>query len=128
MSGSPEREQPAETDQSDPASERHQESGDSFEQAYKSFVIGELTRVNEDGSETVVRAYELILEAADQEDRRGLLVRFGMHAAATGHSQAIGPVTLPEIGYADTRGERPLTAIYFFLESPSTPQSPDPTS
>ena len=89
-----------------------------FEQAYHSFQVGELKRPNEDGSETILRAYELIVHPMDAQERRGLLARFGLRAAAAGYSQALGPVTLPSVGYGDAQGDRPLTALYFFLETP----------
>ena len=66
----------------------------------------------------------LIVDPLDQRERRGLLVRFGLRAAVEGYRQVLGPVTLPVVGYRDTRGERPLSGIVFFFETP--PAAPDP--
>ncbi|TAK28803.1 MAG: hypothetical protein EPO21_21855 [Chloroflexota bacterium] len=91
-----------------------------FEQKYASHLIGEMVRRNEDGSQTQIRAYELIIDPVNQAERRGILTDFGLRAAQAGYKQALGTVELPGVGYRDTEGRRPLTVVYFFLERPSS--------
>lgn len=99
-----------------------------FETGYASFLVGELDRSSEDGSSVAIKAYELVVDPTDVRERRGLIVTFGLRAAAAGYRQPFGPVVLPGVGYSDTRAERPLTAVYFFLESPDPSSSADTTS
>ena len=90
-----------------------------FETIYERFAVGEAVRRGDDGSETTVRAYELIVDAGDERERKSLIVSFGLRAVQAGYKQSIGPVLLPGVGYADAAASRPLTAAYFFLEVPS---------
>jgi len=89
-----------------------------FDGMYGRFALGETSRIDERGVETTVRAYELLIDAADQTERRGLLVAFCLRAVEAGYRQAFASVTLPQVGYRDTAGQHPLTGVYFFLEKP----------
>lgn len=96
--------------------DRHQDPAthrEAFRRLFGGHARGSFERRNEDGSLTTIRAYEVMVEPMTE---RGLLTVFGLRAAAAGYKQAIGPVVLPEIGFADSHGTRPLTSVQFFLE------------
>lgn len=93
-----------------------------FEERFQACSKGELERRNEDGSILTIRAYELIIDPMDQKERQGWLAEFAIRAAQAGYKQAIGPVVLPNVGYRDTQGQRPLTSVNFFLEKPLRPE------
>ena len=95
-----------------------------FETVYRRFAAGEVVRRGDDGTETTLRAYELIVNTSDEQERKSLVVSFGLCAAQAGYKQAFAPIVLANVGYADQSGARPLTAVYFFLEKPLGPVSP----
>lgn len=90
----------------------------SFEDTYAAWLIGEVP--TEGGR--ILRAYEMLVDLQDQVERRGILSTFVLRAAQAGHSQSIAPIAVPNIGFRDQLGQRPLTAFLFFLESPRPPQ------
>lgn len=94
-----------------------------FETVYERFVIGEVIRRGDDGTETPILAYELVVDPMDEAERRALVGGFALRAAQAGYKQALGPVVLPEVGFKDTAGTRSLTAVYLFLEQPSSETS-----
>ncbi len=92
-----------------------------FERNYRSYYKGDFDRPNEDGTCTRVCAYELILDPLDQVERHSLLTVFALRAGQSGYKQALGPLVLPNVGYRDREGSRPLTAVQFFFEKPASP-------
>lgn len=93
---------------------------EAFRDLYGQLKHGEWHRVNPDGSENTVEAYELIIDPLEQQRfNRSVILDFGRHATQAGYKQALGPVILTGTGFADKEGERSLTTIYFFLEKPS---------
>jgi len=100
-----------------------------FDEVYQRFVVGERGLPGEAGSESVIRAYQLVIDATDPRDRQ-LIVDFGLRAAAAGLQQALGPIAIPSIGFRDQHGDVPLNAVYFFLREalPARPQTPKPPS
>ncbi len=91
-----------------------------FEDESQSEYVGDFTRTNEDGSETTIYAYELLIDPMSKGERRGL-AKFGLRAAQAGYQQAFGPVVLPNAAYRKY-SDRFLTAVCFFLEKPSAKQ------
>lgn len=89
-----------------------------FEESYKPHIVGEMVRNNEDGTETTIQTYELVIDPVEQRERRSIIADFGVRAAQAKYKQALGPVVLPSIGFKDPEGTRSLTAVYFFLEKP----------
>lgn len=86
-----------------------------FEQTYRRFAVGELRPEDASAAERVIRAYELVVDPRDPQERR-LVAHFGLAAAAAGYRQVLGTVSLHGVGFRDAEGERPLDAVYFFLE------------
>ncbi len=103
-----------------------------FDRTYKGSQRGQWERPNEDGPERSVRSYELIIDPMDDRQRRSVINQFAHDATRAGYKEALSPIVIPNIGYQDTQGQRPLTAVYFFLEKPvrkqeaETPPQPTP--
>lgn len=114
MSGSPEHHESLPVDV-----ESDSQSTSQFDAMYAPFVAGEFTRSNEDGSHSVIRAYELTIDPQDRSERRGIMVEFALRAAQAGYHQAFGSVAIPDVGFRDAEGRHPLTAVYFFLQGTS---------
>lgn len=90
-----------------------------FETLYSRFAVGEVNRRSDDGTETTVRAYELIVDAGDPRERQSVITSFGLRALEAGYREALSPLALQPVGYKDAAGRVPLTAVYFFLETPA---------
>ena len=90
-----------------------------FQEQYGPHSPWSLTRSEKDGSATEIRAFEFHVDPTNQKEVRGVLVDFGLRAAQIGYRQSLGPIVLPSAAFTSAeRGNRPLTAIYFFLEKP----------
>jgi hypothetical protein len=113
MIGSAEREQPE---------ARREPLG--LPELFPSALIGEVPSHRESAIGSVVQAYELIVDASDAMERRGIVLGFCLQAAAMGYQSAFPMVTLAEVGYRDQDGRRPLSALYFFLTPPATTDHP----
>jgi len=88
-----------------------------FEELYGPLRRGMMSVEREDGAVTTVQSYELVIEPARGE--RQIVSDFGIRAALAGYRQALGPVVLPNTGYLEGRLDRPVTTVYFFLETPT---------
>lgn len=107
----PEREQP-EVKRAEPPT---------LAELFPSALIGETPSSGESSEASVVQAYEFIVDPSDQRERRAVVLGFCMQAAALGYGFPVSSVILPGIGYRDQTGERPLSALYFFVTLPRSP-------
>lgn len=110
MGGQPEHE---------PSSEPGAREAHTLAELFPSALIGEATRDRESSGGRVVQAYEFIVDPSDAGERRAIVLGFCMQAAALGYDSAFPTVTLPGVGYRDPDGRRPLSAVYFFVTTPS---------
>ncbi len=89
----------------------------SFEQKYLHNRHGEAARIEQDGQETMVASYELVIDMKSNEKRADAVTGFLLSAAQAGYKEAMGPlVFLP--------GEKDgvFGSIFFTLEKRQSQQ------
>jgi hypothetical protein len=99
-----------------------------FEQMTAAFTLGELDRLNEDGSVTKIVSYERHIDPLDHKEL-ALITEFRLRAAASGYREAFSPLVLPtQSSFVPGQSEamrspdhplRALTFVQFGYEKPA---------
>jgi hypothetical protein len=92
-----------------------------FDDLASAFQRGELTRQNEDGTETKIVTFERYVDPLDRQNLQ-TLTEFRHRAAAVGYREAFSPLVLPTVGVdAPETSHRPLTFVQLGYEQPVKP-------
>lgn len=85
----------------------------SFEQKYYHNCQGEAKRLEQDGTQTQIACYELVIDMKDNEQRAEAVTQFMLSAAQAGYTEAMGPLVFPP-------GEKDgvFGSLFFTLEKP----------
>ncbi len=93
----------------------------SFEQKYYHNCHGETTRREQDGTQTPIACYELVIDMKNNEQRAEAVTQFMLSAVQAGYKEAMGPLVFPP-------GEKDgvFGSLFFTLEKPPAQPSSAP--
>src|SRR5690349_16485034 len=67
----------------------------SFEQKYYHNCHGETNRLEQDGNQTQIACYKLVIDLKNNEKRAEAVTQFMLSAAQAGYKEAMGPLVFP---------------------------------